>query len=125
MLSDLSYIKNSGKGPIFILGQYPWGYIYVDNPYATYSTTYLFWKFSETMERHEKYYELHPEKRPEYIYLPKSPTLYISDEDYSERTSTNLTADSLAYIKNNYNCTVKDGKAGYIIKNLDYRDVQL
>lgn len=114
MLADLSIIKDSEKGPVLILGLFPWGYLYVEHPYATYTTKYLIENYSETMNRLSKYYELHSEKYPAYIYVPEKGSLFVFN-DYYDEYSTKLISKTILEIQKDFNCTVTKGSAGYII----------
>lgn len=120
MLSDLAVIKSKGNGPFLILGRLPWGYLYVGNPYSTYTTAYLFWKQPETMVRLSKYLELHPEKKPEYIYVPKHINPFVPQELLEEHfEGLNYAQEALTLIREVYACEIVQGKAGYIVTVLD------
>jgi hypothetical protein len=123
-LSDLSYVREQAEGPLLIMGRYPWGYLYAEKPYATYTTAYLIFKVPETMERLTKYYALHEDKIPQYIYVPETPTLFISGEfwqQYYELTGIDMSEQALTTIKNTFRCEITKGEAGYLVKNLDFR----
>lgn len=120
MLSDLSVIKSKGDGPFLILGRLPWGYLYVGNPYSTYTTAYLFWKQTETVTRLSKYFELHPEKKPEYIYVPRHINPFVPQELLEEHfEGLNYAQEALTLIREVYDCEIVQGKAGYIVTVLD------
>ena len=116
MLADLSYIRDNGNGPLLILGRYPWGYLYAGSPYATYTTAYLIWKLPETMTRLSKYYELHPDKYPEYIYVPKNINLFFTNEMVGR---ADFSDEVLSYAEEVFKVEKKEGEAGYILRVLD------
>lgn len=70
-LNDLAPLKDSGQAPILIAANMPWCYLYLDMPYATFSSWYLTDLFEEMMPRLLEYYKLHPDKSPKYIYVSK------------------------------------------------------
>lgn len=115
IVSDLSGITESGEGPLLITAKYPWGYIYAGMPYATYSTWFLQENLPETEARLSKYYRLHPDRKPEYIYVPRKADLFIVD-DYIKNRDIKYADAILAYIENKYDCSISNGKAGYIVE---------
>lgn len=119
MLEDLSFIGENGKGPLLILGRYPWGYLHAGLPYACYTTAYLQYKLPETMARLTKYYALHPDKYPAYIYVPENAYLFITN-DMVYRVKNNLTLEeqALDYVEKYFDSVASKGKAGHIIRVL-------
>lgn len=57
-------------GPVLFAGKDTWCYLYADAEYGTYSS-YLSGSMEQAAERWQEYYEVHPEKIPYYIYIPK------------------------------------------------------
>jgi hypothetical protein len=117
ILSDLSYIKDRGKGALLIAANYPWGYLYAGMPYATYTTWFLADRLPETMQRLSEYYKLHPEKSPEYIYVPKKLSLFIRNDSYSVKYANEV----LSYIAKKYDYKITEGKEGYIVRITDIK----
>ena len=68
-LADIDAIKESGAGNLYICGAAPELYLYADLPYATYSPITL-QSTLNLVKRHVQYWKLHPERRPECIYVP-------------------------------------------------------
>jgi hypothetical protein len=109
MLDDLSYIKELGDGPVLIVGTFPWCYLYLEMPYATFSARIQSRYIRVEKQRLSKYYELHPEKTPKYIYVPK-----YDDVFYVQ--TLEIAKNLLAVITENFNYTVKESSYGYIVK---------
>lgn len=57
-------------GPVLFAGKDTWCYLYADAEYGTFSS-YLSGSMEQAAERWQVYYEVHPEKIPYYIYIPK------------------------------------------------------
>jgi len=70
-LNDLAPLKDSGQVPVLVAANMPWCYLYLDMPYATFSSWFLTDIFEEMMPRLLDYYKLHPDKSPKYIYVSK------------------------------------------------------
>lgn len=109
ILSDLSYIKDKGNGPVLITATFPWGYLYLDLPYATFTARIQSSKISTEKQRLLKYYELHPQKTPKFIYVPKYDDVLYT---YTPETAKNI----LAVITENLIFTVKESPYGYIVE---------
>lgn len=75
-ISDFDYIRSLSDMPVCIYGIQSWGYIYLDSDYPVYST---FFVDDDIAKRNEIYYGLHPEKRPEIVYISYSPHPSILD----------------------------------------------
>ncbi len=61
----------SKTGPVLFAGKDTWCYLYADAEYGTFST-YLSGGLKQAAKRLEVYYEVHPEKIPQYIYIAKA-----------------------------------------------------
>lgn len=108
ILDDLDTIKKNTIGPVFVTRDFQWPYLYLDRPYATYSTYTLDW-FYASQNRLPAYYNLHPEKFPQYIYIPKfTPRFYVYDPVTSKKVLEDL-IDS-------YNDEYVETDVGYIVK---------
>lgn len=117
MLEDLALIRDNGEGPFLLLGRFPWAYLFVDKPYATFTTAYLIWKLPETAVRLSAYYTLHPEKYPAFIYIPYQWNLFITNEMIKQTIpEADLTQQALDYVEETYDCSITPGKAGYIVR---------
>lgn len=120
ILKDLDVIKEAdkkanGKGPVLITGYFPWAYLYLNLPYATYSadiSNYI------DNSRLPQYYDLHPEKVPKYIYVTKFAKINVGNvpEWATDELMPEKALDIVADIQNEYNCTIKESSVGYIIE---------
>gem|GEM_PF-1126882 len=71
-LTDLDEIKERTDGePVLVYGFTPFAYLYMDLPYGSHGAWY-----DGDIERHLKYWELFPERKPAYIYFPLFDNLY-------------------------------------------------
>lgn len=69
-LTDIREHMNK-TGPVLFAGKDTWCYLYADAEYGTFST-YLSGGLEQAAKRLEVYYEVHPEKIPQYIYIAKA-----------------------------------------------------
>lgn len=69
---DLDYYESVKKGDILLITERTWCYLKTnDKPYASFSA----WLTGETeaaLRRLEQYYQVNPDKVPDYIYIPKA-----------------------------------------------------
>jgi len=109
VLDDLAVIKEDGKQPFLTTNNYAWPYLYLNTPYASYNPFITDW-FTASKTRLPKYYELHPDKIPGYIYVFK-----IYDTFYN---TIPVDAESIvADIQNKYSTLiVKESEMGYVVK---------
>jgi hypothetical protein len=113
ILSDLAKIKENGSGPVYIAALFPFGYLYLDMPYATGSTWCISYNFRAEKQRLLDYYELHPDKIAKYIYLPK---MYeVIYKDAPERTK-----EKLKLLSENFDYTSQESDYGYTLKITDF-----
>lgn len=105
LLRDLDAIKAETDGPVFIYGLCPYQYLYLDVDYGMFSA----WFTDETLERHIQYWNLYPEKRPEYVYIPFYHT-YFYTRDYSIALERSKILQELA------DCTISEGNAGIFVR---------
>lgn len=109
MLNDLSYIKGNYDGPILIMGNFPWCYLYLNMPFATYSTWFVSDDISHEIQRLLSYYKLHPKKAPQVIYVPKILELiYV----YLPERATAIIDE----LDENFDFTVQESYYGYTLK---------
>lgn len=90
LLLDLSYLKEMEPGNVLIIDFQTWGYLYLDMPYGTFSA----WSGGESEHlkyRLQDYYQLQPEKTPDYIYLPSSSSW--NKEELQELFSVNFSGE--------------------------------
>ena len=68
MMEDLDNIKarSNPDDPVLILSEFTWMYLYIDRPFATFST----WQPFLEADRLKVYYENNPDRKPKYIYIP-------------------------------------------------------
>ena len=69
LYEDVSQYQNMEEGNILILSVKSWMYLAVDYPYGTYSA-WLAGEKDSSIDRLQSYYELNPDKKPRYIYVP-------------------------------------------------------
>ncbi|MBQ6018599.1 MAG: hypothetical protein IJL26_00330 [Clostridia bacterium] len=104
-LDDLDIVRQNCGGAFYVAGIRCCDYLYADLPIAAYSTAY---NEDEDVGRQERYWALHPDKRPAYVYIPFYHFLTFEDTG---------TADGrLAYFERLCVCEVTRGKAGYLVK---------
>lgn len=105
MHDDMDLFADPSAGPVLIFDRFPYCYLYLDAPYGTFSAWYV-----DIMEddRLLLYYDVYPDKTPEYIYVPKY-------DPYTYRTVSTV-PDKLARIQSWFSCEVSEAAAGYIVK---------
>lgn len=107
ILSDLSGIKEKGSGNVLIAGTHPWCYLYLDMPYASFSSRFQADKIEIEKQRLSNYFDLHPDKTPDYIYIPKVFDInFISIPD-------KLLETIITQLTENYRYTIKESDVGY------------
>lgn len=108
IITDLSVIKEYPSEPVLIASNMPWGYLYLDMPYATHSAWYEGYIFDQHKQRLLDYYKLHPDKTPSYIYIPKAMDLtYVNDPASAKATLNGFTEV--------FDCTVNETEYGYTL----------
>lgn len=111
-LTDLDGIKEKNNGPIYIAALIPYLYLYAELPFGTYSSWYV---LSDSQTRQVRYWELHPERRPAFIYVP-----YYTDYYYESRKDDvddkEWCGAKLAFFKTQCACEITEGEAGYIVE---------
>lgn len=112
IMTDLDNARENGKEKIYIAGSPTWGYLYLDDTYTTCSVMFE----EKTITASQSYYwELHPGKKPECIYIP----FFDTGEYKSIRTSANRIKDTISSF-----CTYRlsEGKAGYILSDIVWKE---
>ncbi|MBQ6066635.1 MAG: hypothetical protein IJK89_07405 [Clostridia bacterium] len=107
ILKDLDVIKETCTGPVYIMSLNSWYYLYLDLPYATFST----WYEDNDWARQTRYFELFENRVPEYVYIPKANGFNIISED----KKAYLYDDKIEFLDGLFDYTLTDGKAGFII----------
>lgn len=78
-IEDLKKIKETTDGAVYIANAAPAFYLYLDRPYSTYAAYYV---PADSETRMLRWWELHKDKLPEIIYIPKfNCESYIIDEE--------------------------------------------
>ena len=67
MLADLTLIRETQSGPVYVSALAPWCYLYLDGPGAAYSS---WWIKEDAAVRQLAYWRLYPERLPSVIYVP-------------------------------------------------------
>lgn len=123
ILNDLSGIKEAGDGPVYITALIPWFYLYLDMPYATGSTWCLTSSpfvsdtdgFRVEKQRLLDYCDLHDDRVPKYIYVPKvSERLYLYNLEAAKQI--------MAILEESFDFTTQEGDYGYILTVNGYRN---
>lgn len=113
-LADLDEIKDrsSEDEPVLILSDMTWLYLYIDRPFGTYSA----WQLSFEPHRLKAYYELNPEKIPEYIYI----SAVMPRSDYG--VSFKMAEDKAIVMKEMFNCTEQKMSRGILLTVQDIKE---
>lgn len=105
-LRDMDIVKQETEGPFYVAGECACYYLYVDHPYGIYSTNYV---STDSHTRVLRYWELHPEKLPDCIYIP----LY---DMVSYEEDTKAAQKELRFFESLCDFETIEGEAGYILK---------
>lgn len=108
---DLEIIRQNCKGPFFAVSVFPYAYIYLDLPIGIYSPFAPFETPISEAERYLQYWELHPERRPEYLYLLTD----FEDPIYYEYFS-GADESFLSFLRNQCEFELTKGNCGDIIR---------
>ena len=105
-LNDIDIIRSRTQEsePVLITSFVGWMYLYIDRPFASYSTCLI--EFDT--EQMKSYYEQYPEKIPKYIYVGYADRNYIPD-----RESALSKAEKLEEI---FDCTREELSMGILLK---------
>ncbi len=111
ILSDLDEIKADTDGPVYVMGLCSYCYLYLDRPFAAYTAWYV---DADKGSRQARYWELYPEKKPAYVYIPLYHHFsYIPLDEYSERP---VIEERLAALRSLCDITVRQGRSGMIVR---------
>lgn len=112
ILDDLDQIAAGSNGQaVYFAGNCFFYYLYLDLPCGAYSVAYV---DADSETRQCRYWELHPERRPQYYYIP----LYVDSLDFSTTWANEQERmdEKLQFIQSLAVCNVTKGKAGYIVE---------
>ncbi len=123
VLLDLDKIKAGPDGPVLITENWSWFYLYLQKPYGTYSTWFPTANPHYFYKRLEEYYDLHEEKLPVYVYIPKylgtiwehESILYVQPGD-DARSGEILKEITRILDKYNRTCTAEHSDYGIIVR---------
>lgn len=113
ILVDISKIKTGAPGPVLITENFSWFYLYLDMPYATYSSWFYTFNIPGFILRLNQYFKLHPDKFPSYIYIPK--IMGYSYDFNLERATMMLDKIEKIIIENKYGYIVNESPVGYTV----------
>ncbi len=112
VLEDLNTL-NGFSGELYVPGMHPYIYLYTHLREGTYSAYFV---EVDKKERLQRYWELLPDKRPEFVYIPYHRFDFRSigelEEPYFE--------DNVEFIKSLGETRVTEGKAGYIVQMISW-----
>ena len=104
-IEDMTYLMEQGSGNLYVTLFCPIPYLYTNFPMGTYSSCYV---EEDIPARALLYWELHPDRIPDYIYVPFcSGTYYPVDEGTVDET--------FERIDRFFDCRKEKGKGGFII----------
>lgn len=109
-LNDYSCIAERSEGkPLYIISDESWPYIYTEIPCGAYSTWFV---DQDYYFRQPLYWNLFPDKRPGYIYLPKYNRFSPSKEV--------ILNDALNFVRCCCECSITETETGYMIKTEEW-----
>lgn len=115
-LADMDAITAQSGGPLFTDALYPVTYLYSGLPVGTYSCWYV---EEDDPDRVLHYWRLHPERIPEYVYVP-----YFNTVSYQEADPEQI-REKLDRLGRIFDCEITEGQAGYILHVLGVRTLTL
>ena len=116
ILSDLDIIKSQTEGRVYVTQLVSYLYLYMELPIGSYYPWYV---DGESETRQLRYWELHPDKRPEYIYVPDYDFLYAF---YGDNPLTeNWAEEKLTFLQSLCDCEITRGKAGSIVRVIRWK----
>ena len=111
ILDDMDAIRKEHKGPLYVADRFAYCYLYADLPYACYSAWYV---EADSETRTLRYWELHPDKTPEVIYIPYQDAYSYAGTGLPENNGQNFIEKKLSFVTRTFDCDVTEGRAGYI-----------
>ena len=107
--SDLDIIRSHTDAAFYVADLCPWYYLYAELPYGTYSAYYV---PEDAESRTLRWWELHPDSVPEYIYVP-----YFNCDDYEMNQDAD---EKLAFFDSICDYTLAEGQAGNVLAVTDW-----
>ena len=110
-LDDLDTIEAARSGAVYIYGLYGYLYLYL---YNAPSSALSAWYVKNEEARQAEYFRLHPDKTPEYIYIPQYYCFTyrtVLTDSYDDLT----TERKLHNLRESFECNVTEGNAGLIV----------
>ena len=104
-LYDLGRIRDATDGGVMVLDTNTWMYLYLQRPYAAFSSVY-----ENEPERLAAYWRLPYTVKPEYIYVP------LYHHNYWIRRDTDMLRDQLEQLREYVDFEEETGKAGIILR---------
>lgn len=108
ILNDLNYIAEHSERPVYIMGRYAWMYLYIGRDIPSFSAWY---QETEDFSRQLLYWELHPDRVPDYFYIPKVHPYLLIDADYEDylKKKTDFLNENFGPLR------VTETEAGFIV----------
>ncbi|MBQ6020896.1 MAG: hypothetical protein IJL26_12055 [Clostridia bacterium] len=110
---NLDVIKANCDGAFFVAGYFAYCYLYLDLPFGTYSA---FMARTEPPEHWQLYWELHPEKKPQYVFLPT-----VNDDLQPDEERRLKAEENLEYFRSVCSFERTDIDEGYILRVTDWK----
>ena len=113
-LSDLDRMQPDAAQRVYIMGTSPFAYLYLERRAGTYSTWFV---ADDAFDRQLRFMQLLPEKRPGLIYIPRIDSVtYRLPEEFEGQPDGLGAEEKLAWVRQYADCTVTEGKVGYIVQ---------
>ena len=103
IMDDLDCIQSEHSDKILIYDLIPWCYLYLDRPFAVYSS----WIMVDDLECCQNYFE-DSNNYPECIYIP------YNDFYFNDNSMENC-YKQLTFFCGKFDCSMEKGKCGYIL----------
>ena len=117
--SDLDLMDSLGEGRVWITAAFPASYLYLQRKVGTYAAWFV---EDDALERQLQYMRLLPENRPSLIYIPWIDfSTFRASEETDEQTGALLYEQKLDWVRRYADCTVTQGKTGYIVRVNEWR----
>lgn len=113
-LNDMDRIDTKGDGPLYVDFLCPIPYVYRNGPMGVYSAWYV---EEDTPWRMVRYWKEHPERIPEFIYIP-----YYSSADYL-MVNDEWLRQKIERMKQYFELDWERGEGGYILYVRNARDL--
>ncbi|MBQ6018602.1 MAG: hypothetical protein IJL26_00345 [Clostridia bacterium] len=111
VLSDTDAL-GSDEGCVYVDAMCPYLYLAVERPVGAYTS---FFVEADNLTRQAQYWEKHPGKRPAFVYIPYG-QCFPSDRRADDATPASVINKSLMYFRQNGECVISKGAAGYLIE---------